>query len=69
MKWQAIYFNNTYELVYKFWTVKTMRFNGKFWDPGKKKKGVLVKMKCWHGEIWYLEPESVLRPIDIKGDK
>ena len=61
MKWRDEV-GNRFELVYKFWRVPLMRFAGPYWVGDGAGRGVLVKMTCWHGEVWYVRPEHRLAP-------
>lgn len=58
MKWQGML--NEYELVYCWFPKTIMKFEGKFWFPSGKARGILVKMTCWHGDVWYVLPEDLL---------
>lgn len=59
MKWSDEA-GNQYRLTWRPWLVDTMHFNGRHWASDERAEGVLVEMKTWLGEIWFVRPERLL---------
>jgi hypothetical protein len=59
MKWTD-HMGNQYRLTWRPWTVDAMHFDGRHWAADGRAKGVLVEMKTWRGETWFVRPERLL---------
>jgi hypothetical protein len=59
MKWDDIA-GNQYRLRFCFFSVPLLKFGGKYWEPDGKTSGVVVEVKTWLGDKFFVRPENVL---------
>lgn len=66
MKWKTDLIENTCELVHKNSSTKVHKFVAPFWEEDGEADGILVRVDCWHGDVMYVRPEIMLKPINGK---
>ena len=59
MKWSD-QMGNQFRLTYRPWSVNVMKFDGAYWVEDGTDEGVLVEMKTWLGDKWFVRPDELL---------
>ena len=66
MKCKTEIIENSCELVHKLLPVTVHKFVAPFWEEDGVADGILVRVECWHGDVMYVRPEIMLKPINGK---
>lgn len=59
MNWTD-HMGNSYRLTRRLLPVEVQAFDGRYWSPSGKASGIVVEVKAWHGDRYFVRPESVL---------
>lgn len=60
MQWTDPLFGNRYRLTFRLLPVHVLRFEGPYWVDDGRASGVVIEVKAWHGDRFFVRPSRLL---------